>query len=183
MISTLYTHPLTWDVDVNQLEIIRKKKDLDRFGFLLKKIFCYVLDNNKADLEFQYNNLFVGVTRSLIIPYASWYLTGSLNSEVLIDIKRITLKNNIELYGSMKQEPEDHLVNVMTIMGELIVNKKKDQGIFFQNYIQSWVHNMFQDVIKKGEKTLYQHASELGIEFVEQERKWYELSKNNCISD
>ncbi len=66
-------------------------------------------DNEQADsLADEYQELFIGIGRGEVVPFASWHLTCSLLekplAEIHDDLSRLGLERNEQVH-----EPEDHI--------------------------------------------------------------------------
>ena len=61
-----------------------------------------------AALEREYFNLFIGVGRGELMPFASWYLTGFLHDRPLADLRGELRRLGIERAPGVS-EPEDHI--------------------------------------------------------------------------
>ncbi|WP_248304675.1 molecular chaperone TorD family protein [Breoghania sp. L-A4] len=68
-----------------------------------------------TDVAREYHDLFIGVGRGELLPYASYYLTGFLNEKPLAKLRGRMAELGIERDPSVK-EPEDHVAAVMDMM-------------------------------------------------------------------
>lgn len=65
-----------------------------------------------------YFALFVGVGRGLIMPYASYYLTGFLNERPLARVRQDFAELGLER-DPTSSEPEDHAATLLEVMANL----------------------------------------------------------------
>ncbi|HEY9120018.1 MAG TPA: molecular chaperone TorD family protein, partial [Marinobacter sp.] len=74
------------------------------------------------DANREYNNLFIGVGRGELLPYASYYLTGFLNEKPLADLRGDLMARGIRSTDDVK-EPEDHIGTLCEIMAGIITGE------------------------------------------------------------
>lgn len=126
-----------------------------------------------ADLQDEYQNLFIGLGRGEVIPYASWYLTGFLMERPLA-----SLRDELRVLGIERQagvsEPEDHaaaLCDAMALMigGEDPVPLAR-QARFFARHIEPWMGRLFRDLQQAGSARFYRAVGQLGEQFLEVEK-------------
>lgn len=70
------------------------------------------------DVAREFFELFVGVGRGELLPYASFYLTGFLNERPLADLRRDLAMMGIERVEG-RFEPEDHIASIAEVMAGL----------------------------------------------------------------
>lgn len=75
-----------------------------------------------ADVEREYNALFVGLGRGELLPYASYYLTGFLNEKPLADLRTDLMNRGIKRNDAVV-EPEDHMGTLCEIMAGIITGE------------------------------------------------------------
>lgn len=129
-------------------------------------------------LEQAHFDLFIGVGRSELMPYASWYLTGSLMdkplAELRADLKRLGLER-----AEGVAEPEDHaaaLCETMALLADPREGLAIDaQKIFFLTHVKSWLPSLFKDMQQSRRSPFYAAVGELGNAFIEFENTWLEL--------
>lgn len=123
-------------------------------------------------------NLFVGVGRGELLPYASYYLTGFLYERPLVrvrgDMKRLGIERGEEF-----PEPEDHLGFLMEIMAGLIARRiaceASEEKAFFGKHIEPWAERFFADLGKAESASFYRAVARLGELFVAIEREAFAL--------
>jgi TorA maturation chaperone TorD len=102
-----------------------------------------------AQASREHFNLFVGVGRGELLPYASFYLTGSLHARPLAQLRDTLRAVGIERAAWLK-EPEDHAGVLFEIMsefarGEIAAPASAEREIF-QSYLAPWIGRFFEDL-------------------------------------
>ncbi|WP_286238491.1 TorD/DmsD family molecular chaperone [Neptuniibacter halophilus] len=130
--------------------------------------------SNPAQNEDEYQNLFIGVGRGELMPFACWYLTGSLMEKPLV-----LLREDLKLLGFERQdnvkEPEDHIAALCEVMSMLISTGRsyETQHQFWQAHLQSWAKRFFTDLQNAKGAVFYTAVGLLGEAFLQQEDNWY----------
>jgi TorA maturation chaperone TorD len=118
----------------------------------------------------EYFNLFVGVGRGELLPYASFYLTGSLNGRPLAVLRQTLQRLGIERVAGLT-EPEDHagiLCEVMAALtGGSIAAPAHASQDFFVEHLAPWMPRLFHDVERAGFADFYASVGALGRRFME----------------
>jgi TorA maturation chaperone TorD len=120
-------------------------------------------------LSREFFNLFVGVGRGELLPYASFYLTGSLHARPLARLRETLRAVGIERADGLK-EPEDHAGVLFEIMaalatGEIAAPLGTDREIF-QSYIAPWIGRFFEDLEHAKSAEFYARVGTLGRVFM-----------------
>jgi TorA maturation chaperone TorD len=123
-------------------------------------------------------NLFVGLGRGELLPYASYYLTGFLHGRPLAKLRQALQRIGIERMNG-QTEPEDHAAILLEIMagltsGELPAPKGTDREIF-DDHLATWITRFFSDLGKSASADFYAVVGTLGRTFVEIETKGFLL--------
>jgi TorA maturation chaperone TorD len=123
-------------------------------------------------------NLFVGLGRGELLPYASYYLTGFLHGRPLAKLRQELQRIGIERMNG-QTEPEDHAAILLEIMagltsGELPAPKGTDREIF-DDHLAPWITRFFSDLEKSASADFYAVVGALGRTFVEIETKGFLL--------
>lgn len=136
--------------------------------------------SNAAAVSDEYHDLFIGVGRGELLPYASYYLTGFLHEKPLAK-----LRNDMAAHGASKSEdvsePEDHAASVLEVMAGLIDGRFgnpvsiEDQEEFYDAHIASWMTVFFQDLGGASSSVLYATVAEVGLRFLEIESAAFEM--------
>lgn len=129
-------------------------------------------DERRAREEYQ--DLFIGIGRGEVLPYASYYLTGFLNEKPLARLRNRMAELGIERDPSVK-EPEDHAGALMEIMAGLIEGdfgapQPLDvQEAFFRDHVATWITHFYSDLQKAKSAHLYSAVGRVGELFIELE--------------
>lgn len=124
-------------------------------------------------LDDEYHQLFIGIGRGELVPYASWYRTGFLMEQPLADLRTDLGRLGFERQDGIA-EPEDHISALLEVMVFLIgddsvsINAEKE---FFETHISPWAGQFFVDLEKAKSAQFYRAVAGLGTAFtrVEQE--------------
>ncbi|KRE18091.1 molecular chaperone [Bosea sp. Root381] len=120
-------------------------------------------------LRDEFFELFIGVGRGDLLPYASYYLTGFLHERPLA-----LVREDMGALGLARAEragePEDHIAVLLDIMARLIRGEVAGEGIdadrFFARHIEPWGERFFADLeIAKAAK-FYKAVGRVGSLFV-----------------
>ena len=129
----------------------------------------------------QHARLFVGAGKADVLPYASFYLTGSLNDRPLVelrtDLAALGLAN-----AAPEGETEDHVAFVFEVMRYLIagddiaVCNLEQQRRFFRAHVQPWVGHALCDAVEQNPAAqLHAALARLTRAFVEVETQAFDL--------
>ena len=126
-------------------------------------------------LDDEFHDLFIGIGRGELVPYASWYRTGFLMDRPLVALRRDLALLGFERQQSVR-EPEDHAAGIAEVMGLLADpaegQDESTQCIFFSEHIDSWMPDLFADMQTAKTADFYRRVGRLGAAFVEFERGW-----------
>lgn len=133
---------------------------------------------NAQQIDREYFDVFIGVGRGELLPYASYYLTGFLHERPLS-----RLRGDLFLLGVEKNEqnpdPEDHIAFLCEIMSG-IVGKRFPAPIgadreFFEKHIKPWAGRFFADLEAANGAKFYRSVGQLGRVFMEIEAEAFAL--------
>jgi TorA maturation chaperone TorD len=119
----------------------------------------------------EYHELFIGVARGELLPYASYYLTGFLNERPLARLRGDMGRLGIARVAEVK-EPEDHIAALCEIMAGLITGAfgapvaLHEQHAFFTAHLAPWADRFFADLEQAGSARLYVPVGTLGRLFM-----------------
>ncbi|EBA13955.1 TorD/DmsD family molecular chaperone [Roseobacter sp. CCS2] len=132
-------------------------------------------------VEREFNNLFIGVGRGELLPYASYYMTGFLNEKPLatlrLDMSRLGLARSETVF-----EPEDNIASLMEIMAAMIVGRfgepvpLQEQRNFFNTHIAPWARVFFADLEGAEGSVFYAPVGTVGRTFIEVEAEAFRMS-------
>jgi TorA maturation chaperone TorD len=131
-----------------------------------------------AELDDEYHDLFVGISRGELMPYASWYLTGFLMEKPLADLRDDLQVLGLEQLEDIK-EPEDHVAALCEAMALLIESGElyaDQQQKFFFHHIQSWMSQFFVDLQAARSAQFYSAVGGFGENFLNIEQRYMEMS-------
>ena len=126
-----------------------------------------------ANLEDEYNNLFIGLGRGEVVPYGSWYLTGYLMEQPLSD-----LRDDLRALGFERNsdvcEPEDHVAAIFEVFSVMICESRSldDQQSFFEKHLKPWLSQFFADLGDARSADFYRHVAHFGAAFLELEQNY-----------
>ncbi|RXH02339.1 molecular chaperone TorD family protein [Bradyrhizobium zhanjiangense] len=123
-----------------------------------------------AKVEREYFDLFVGLGRGELLPYASYYLTGFLNERPLSRLRGDLTRLGIERLTN-NSEPEDHAAIICEIMSGLADGhfgaSPEAQRDFFEKHVSPWMGRLFADIESAGNADFYRAVGALGRAFIE----------------
>jgi TorA maturation chaperone TorD len=126
----------------------------------------------------EYFNLFAGLGKSPLLPYASHYLTGSLYGRPLGRLRETLQQLGIESVAG-NSEPEDHAAILCEVMAGLIggdiggpVYAERD---FFEKHLAPWIRRFFVDLEKAESADFYARVGLLGRTFADIETEGFAL--------
>lgn len=134
----------------------------------------------------EYFELFVGVGRGELLPYASFYLTGFLNERPLADLRRdLAVMGVARAKG--RHEPEDHIATLSDVMAGL-ASGDFDAGVlgcgaageagFFARHVEPWAAAFFDDLAVAPSADFYRPVAEIGRNFVDIEARAFALARS-----
>ena len=117
----------------------------------------------------EYFDLFVGLGRGELLPYASYYLTGFLYERPLARLRGDLKRLGIEAMPG-QSEPEDHAAILCEIMarlagGELKAPAGAEQDLF-EKHVAPWVGRFFTDLEQARAADFYASVGALGRTFI-----------------
>lgn len=126
----------------------------------------------------EYFDLFIGIGRGELVPYASWYLTGFLMEQPLA-----LLRADLEALGFERREgvcePEDHAAALCETMSLLIGGGEEFSGdvqrAFFNKHMAPWMSRFFRDLQQAGAARFYRAVGLVGERFMEIEGQYLSM--------
>lgn len=129
----------------------------------------------------EYEDLFIGIGRGELVPFASYYLTGFLNERPLARLRTDMAALGIERARNVR-EPEDHIAALCEMMAGLITGRfgapfpLERQHRFFDTHLAPWAGRFFADLEKARSARLYAAVGCLGRTFLDIERTAFEIA-------
>jgi TorA maturation chaperone TorD len=134
---------------------------------------------NEESAAREYFDLFAGLGKGLLLPYASHYLTGSLYGRPLGRLRESLQHLGIESAAG-NSEPEDHAAILCEVMAKLIggdiANPAGADREFFEQHLAPWIRRFFVDLEKAESADFYARVGLLGRTFVDIETEGFALS-------
>lgn len=120
-----------------------------------------------------YFDLFVGVGRGELLPYASYYLTGFLNERPLAAVRRDLAALGLARADG-RHDPEDHVATLCDVMAalaagdspELAPGGAPDARGFFARHLEPWAGRFFADLTASRRSAFYSAVGALGAAFI-----------------
>ncbi len=137
-----------------------------------------VADDRAISKEFF--DLFIGLGRGELLPYASYYLTGFLHERPLARVREDLDALGIERAG-VSREPEDHIAILLEVMAGLARGdfeaEFSEQARFFERHLKPWASRMFADLEMSRSANFYRAVGRVGRIFMELESEAFTLSE------
>ena len=128
----------------------------------------------------EFFDLFIGLGRGELLPYASYYLTGFLHERPLARVREDLRGLGIERAGPSR-EPEDHIAILLEVMSGLARGDFEaefaEQARFFERHLKPWAARMFADLEMSGTAKFYRAVGRVGRVFMELESEAFALSE------
>ncbi|HEV7636141.1 MAG TPA: molecular chaperone TorD family protein [Bradyrhizobium sp.] len=128
----------------------------------------------------EFFDLFIGLGRGDLLPYASYYITGFLHERPLARVREDLDRLGIERAGSSR-EPEDHIAILLEVMAGLAGGDFEadlaEQARFFERHLKPWAARMFADLEMSRSANFYRAVGRLGRIFLELESEAFTLSE------
>jgi len=127
----------------------------------------------------EYFRLFIGVGRGEIVPYASYYLTGFLQSRPLANLREDLGRLGLHRAES-HHDPEDHIGTLCEVMSSLASDRKRfslaDERRFFERHLSPWAMRFFSDLESAKNAQFYAAVGTLGRVFMSIEAEAFTLN-------
>lgn len=132
------------------------------------------------DVNREFFDLFIGLGRGELLPYASYYLTGFLHERPLARVREDFDLLGIERAGPSR-EPEDHIATLLEVMSGLARGEFDAdfpmQARFFERHLKPWAARMFADLEMSQSAKFYRAVGRVGRVFIELESEAFTLSE------
>lgn len=145
----------------------------DELALAMSMLGLSARDRTPQQIDDEYHNLFIGLGRGELVPYASWYLTGFLMEKPLA-----LLRGDLAALGFERTsgtfEPEDHVAALCEVMAMLISenNPLQTQIEFFHAHLANWVDRFYLDLSQARQAVFYRAVGRFGTAFFELERDY-----------
>lgn len=133
---------------------------------------------NAEQVSREFFDLFIGVGRGEVLPYASYYLTGFLHDRPLARLRDDLATLGIER-AEGNAEPEDHAATLCEIMagvtgGRFPAPEGTDRKLF-EKHLAPWIGRLFADLERSERADFYRCVGALGRLFVQVEMEAFAL--------
>lgn len=129
-------------------------------------------------LSREFFDLFIGVGRGELLPYASYYLTGFLNERPLARVREDLNGLGIER-AEGHHDPEDHLAILCEVMAGLAAGRfEVESGAerrFFERHLKPWAARFFADLETARHARFYRPVGTIGRIFMEIEAQAFAM--------
>jgi TorA maturation chaperone TorD len=131
----------------------------------------------------EFFDLFIGVARGEVAPYASFYLTGFLHDRPLAKLREDLRRLGLER-AEGHPEPEDHLGSLCEIMSGLAAGRyeasARDEERFFNRHLLPWAERCFTDIEGAPASRLYKAVGRIGRVLMAVEAEAFALDKDSA---
>lgn len=133
-----------------------------------------------TSIEDEFYQLFIGLGRGELVPYASWYMTGMLMDTPLAllrqDLQKLGLQRDPEI-----SDPEDHVASLCETMSYLITHphqySAEQQAQFFATHLAPWIMKFFTDLQHANTAKFYHSVGHLGYYFMSLEQQAFSMQR------
>ncbi len=130
-------------------------------------------------VEREFFDLFIGIGRGELLPYASYYLTGFLHQRPLARIRADLEKLGLERANG-QAEPEDNAALLCDVMAGFAERRfRAEPGAdleFFEKHLAPWIGRFFVDLEQARAAAFYRQVGTLGRVFVAIESEAFTLA-------
>lgn len=125
-----------------------------------------------AAVEREFHDLFIGLGRGELLPYASYYLTGFLHERPLAKLRAEMDRLGIARAEGVA-EPEDHIATLAEIMAGLLRGEfgsdtaggGDEARRFYARHVEPWAAKFFSDLEAAEHARFYRAVGRLGAVF------------------
>ena len=137
------------------------------FGAAIDALAAAARSTDAEAANREYHDLFIGLARGELVPFASYYRTGFLYDKPLAK-----LRTDMERFGIASadnaSDPEDHIASIAEMMAGLIGGdfgapaELAVQKQFFGTHLAPWAPRFFADLEKAEAARLYRSIGRVG---------------------
>ena len=162
------------------LRVATLKGDASDLGMAHVELAAVAAAANDTAVSKEFFDLFIGLGRGDLLPYASYYMTGFLHERPLARVREDLELLGIERAGASR-EPEDHIAILLEVMAGLARGDFEagiaEQARFFERHLKPWAARMFADLEMSGAAKFYRAVGRVGRVFIELESEAFTLSE------
>ena len=156
------------------------KGDASELGMAHVELAAAAAGGDDRAVSKEFFDLFIGLGRGELLPYASYYLTGFLHERPLARVREDLERLGIERAGPSR-EPEDHIAILLEVMAGLARGEFDadfaQQARFFERHLKPWAARMFADLEMSQSARFYRAVGRVGRIFMELESEAFTLSE------
>src|ERR1035437_8058409 len=162
------------------LRVAALKGDASELGMAHLELAAAAAAADDSAVSKEFFDLFIGLGRGDLLPYASYYLTGFLHERPLARVREDLDVLGIERAG-LSREPEDHIAILLEVMAGLARGDFEadfaEQVRFFERHLKPWASRMFADLEMSQSANFYRAVGRVGRVFMELESEAFTLSE------
>lgn len=155
-------------------EVLRQvadlKGDVSPLGMAHLALARAAADTDVDTVGREFFDLFVGVGRGELLPYASYYLTGFLHERPLAAVRQSFVDLGI-LRSDDSREPEDHIALLFDVMANLarrdIGSGYDTEKAFYEAHLKPWAGRFFSDLESMRTRPFYAAVGTVGRLFMD----------------
>jgi len=153
------------------------EQEVDELSLAMSMLGLSAEASDADSVDDEYHELFVGLGRGELMPYASWYLTGFLMEKPLS-----ALRDELAALGFERSEdvhePEDHVAALCEVMAMMIDEDFAihQQAHFFTSHMSNWLDHFFTDLSQANAAIFYRSVGRFGQAFSSFEKRYLTMS-------
>lgn len=154
--------------------------DTTPIGRAIETLAKIARSTSASTVEREFTELFIGIGRGELMPYASYYLTGFLNEKPLATLRKDMAALSMTRAPNVF-EPEDNIASLMEMMAGLIDGRfgvlapLERQREFFNRHLAPWAGHFFSDLEQAKSSVFYLPVGSIGKAFIEIEKEAFRL--------
>ena len=156
------------------------KGDASDLGMAHVELAAVAAAADDRSVSKEFFDLFIGLGRGDLLPYASYYMTGFLHERPLARVREDLDGLGIERAG-ISREPEDHIAILLEVMAGLAQGEFEadfaEQARLFDRHLKPWASRMFADLEMSASAKFYRAVGRVGRVFMELETEAFTLSE------
>ena len=161
--------------------VARLEGDSSELGRAVSALTRVARATSEQAAEREFFDLFIGVGRGELLPYASYYMTGFLNEKPLAVLRNDMTRLGIERAPNVF-EPEDNIASLCEMMAGMIRGRffgaasLDRQRSFFNAHIAPWAEHFFTDLEGAKSSVFYAPVGSIGRTFMQIEREAFRMA-------
>ncbi|MCP4233206.1 MAG: molecular chaperone TorD family protein [Aestuariibacter sp.] len=150
--------------------------DGDELLLAMSGLALSAIHHSTVAIDEEFHDLFIGLGKGEVAPYASWYLTGYLMEQPLsnlrTDLARLGFARSEDI-----TEPEDHAAALCEVVA-IMIGDAVDLAVqreFFQSHMADWLERFFEDLDRADSAVFYKSVACFGVAFVRLEKQYFSM--------